>query len=113
VLQSLSDRSGGAELQTPTLPQQHDAERMVELRIRHHNAFHRNVADPPRLMGRELGHLPMHVGRGIEEEPPLAVGANRGRGLGPRESSAGVRARDAAGRAPAVPLGESASCRRT
>jgi hypothetical protein len=48
----------------------------------------------------------VNVGRGVEQEPPLAVGAHRGGGLAPGQGPGWVGTDDAAGVAPAVPLGK-------
>ena len=76
-LEHLQHRRRGAELKVPGLSQQHDSNRVIELRIGEDDAFDRHVA-------RTFGHrrwksaqLLANVGRGVQEEPPTTVGAHR------------------------------------
>ena len=53
------------------------------------------------------------IGRRIQQEPVMAVGADRGRRLGARMRSAGVAPGRGTRRTPAVPLREATAGRRT
>ena len=72
------DRRGGVELQVAALPQQHDAQRVVQLGVGEHDALDRHVAVCLRALAVEQLQLVPHVGRCVEQEPVRPVGADGG-----------------------------------
>ena len=80
--------------------------RVVQLGVGQDDALDRHVAHA-RGRGRgQPAELVADIGRGVEQEPALAVRADGGGGLAARHGALGIGARDTTGGAPAVPLGE-------
>jgi hypothetical protein len=113
VLDDPADGLRGRDLKPPGLAQQHEAKRVIQLGVGQDNAFDRHMADARGGRTREPPELVPDIGRGVEQEPPVAVRTDRGRRLAARHGARRIAPRDPAGRAPAVPLGKATAGRCT
>lgn len=87
---------------------------MVDLRIHQHDADDAGIAQGPSRLQRRLGaDLAQDIGRGVEQNPVDAIGADRDRGLGTRQGPHAAIAHTGAIAAVAVPLREAATGCRT
>ena len=100
-------RGGGVHGHPGTLAQDQQAERVVDLGVGEQDRLDRRAAAVARVQVGARRELLADVGRGVDEEPALAVGRHRDRRLGARGRPAG--AGGAAAVAGAVPLREAAA----
>jgi predicted metal-dependent hydrolase len=63
----------------PGLSNKGDAEGMIQLGVGDHDSLERNVAHGGRSRAVEASELLADIGRRIQQEPVMAVGADRGR----------------------------------
>jgi hypothetical protein len=96
-------------MQQAPFAKEHDTERMVQLRIGEGHTLHRCAAETGLKRAGKTGQLLANIGGGVQQEPPLPVGADRSRRLGARQSAVGLFACGATGRAPAIPLRKAAT----
>ena len=72
------------------LPQQQQAQRVVQLRVGEQHGLQRRGPVAARVQGGEGLDLRPDVGRGVEQEPPRAVGAHGDRRLGAWDAGPGA-----------------------
>ena len=93
------------------LTQEEQAERVVEVGVGQQHAVDRRIANRAWLSGQrwKLFGLKEQIGRGVQQKPRRAVGADGDAGLRARMRTRGVAARDCADAAVAVPLRKAAA----
>src|ERR1022692_4384740 len=101
-----TDRLGRPDLEPlAMLPQQQQADRMIDLPIDQQHGGDRRIADPgARLKARIGGDLAMQIGRRIAKYPSIAIARDRHRGLSSGGGLYGTIAHPAAVLASAIPL---------
>jgi hypothetical protein len=94
-----------------SLTQKHDPQGVVQLRIRDDDPLNGDMTDARWNRTGKAIQLLMNIRRGVQKKPPLSVHTNsRGR-LAASNCFMGCLPAGSADRTPAVPLGETTSCR--
>ena len=110
VLEDGMDRGRRKHRQAIRLAQQHDAERMIGLRVGEHDSFDRDLTNVPSCAGRwQKRELLADVGRCVQNEPAAPVAADRRRRMPARPCRRRIHPRKVTPWTPAVPLGEAAA----
>ena len=91
VAQRLVHRRRGVQRQAAGLAQQQQTQRVVQLGVGEQHRLQRRGPVAVRVQGGEGLDLGADVGRGVDQEPPPAVGADRDRRLGARGGPAPER----------------------
>src|SRR5437667_95723 len=79
-----TDRLGRVARDRMGLAQRKDSEAVVEVSVREHDRLDRRMAGVPGVKRGEALDLRADLGRGVQQEPPVAAGAHREGVLGTR-----------------------------
>jgi hypothetical protein len=107
--QPAPDGVGGEDHERVRFPKTEEAEAVIEVAVRQHDAGDRRVTPVTRMQRSVALDLCTHFGRGVEEKPGVAVGAHRNALLRARPGRDRARAGSLAVGATAVPLREAAT----
>src|SRR5438552_1824189 len=102
---------GRVDRQRVRLPEREEPETVVEVTIREQERLNRGVATVARVERRKALDLRADLGRGVQQKPALAIGADRDRFLAPRHGRHRAFADPTAVRTATIPLREPAAGR--